>query len=167
MKKLNLLLFLWALGLAALASAPAAVAKMLPDADTNEVRAYKLTDAGFAKYIAATHKLRDVKFENCIAGDDDDDDEPTSIASAAAKIDAVPAARAALQSAGMTSHEYVVLAFSLLENGMASYMMQTPGGKLPAGINPANVDFVRKHSAELHTLANESDEEACEHDDND
>ena len=166
MKKLNRLLCV--LGLALLAAAPAAFAKLLPDADTREVRAYTLTDAGFAKYVAATHKLRDVKFQNCIAGDGDEDDEGAdSIASAAAMIDAVPAAKAALQSAGLSSHEYVVLAFSLLENGMASYMMQTPGGKMPEGVNPANVEFVRKHSAELHQLANESDEETCEHDDND
>lgn len=146
---------------------PAAHAKLLPDADTREVRAYTLTDAGFAKYVKATKALKDVRFQNCIAGDDDDDDGADSIASAAAMIDAVPAAKAALQSAGMSSHEYVVIAFSVLENGMASYMMQTPGGKMPDGINPANVDFIRKHSAELQQLANESDEESCEHDDND
>lgn len=157
---------LCALAAAVLAALPAAHAKMLPDADTSEVRAYTLTEAGFAKYAKATRALKAAKFENCVAADDDDDGAD-SIASAAAMIDAVPAARAALQSAGLSSHEYVVFAFSLLENGMASYMMQTPGGKMPDGINPANVDFVRKHSADLQQLANESDEESCEHDDND
>jgi hypothetical protein len=160
-------LFPGLLAAALIASVPVAGAKTLPDADTREVRAYTLTDAAFAKYVKATHALRDAKFENCVAGDDDDDEGADSIASAAAMIDAAPAAKAALQSAGMVSHEYVVFAFSLLENGMASYLMQTPGGKMPEGINPANVDFVRKHSAELHQLANESDEESCEHDDND
>lgn len=158
---------LCSLAVAAFAALPAAHAKMLPDADAGEVRAYTLTDAGFAKYVKATHSLRGVKFENCIAGDDDDDDEVESIASATARIDAVPAAKTAIQSAGMSSHEYVVFAFALLENGMASYLMQTPGGKLPPGISPSNVEFVRKHSAELHQLANESDDESCEHDDND
>ena len=165
MRKLNGLLCALATVIVAL---PAAHAKMLPDPDTREVRAYTLTDANFAKYVKATKALKDAQFQNCVAGDGDEDDEGAdSIASAAAMIDAVPAAKAALQSAGMSSHEYVVFAFSLLENGMASYMMQTPGGKLPDGINPANVDFIKRHSAELHQLANESDEETCEHDDND
>ncbi len=163
MIKLNTLLCALAALLLAL---PAAQAKMLPDPDTREVRAYTLTEAGFAKYVKATRALKAAKFENCVASDDDDD-SADSIASAAAMIDAVPAATAALQSAGLSSHEYVVFAFSLLENGMASYMMQTPGGKMPDGINPANVDFIRKHTADLQQLANESDEESCENDDND
>lgn len=163
MKKMNTLLC--TLALAVLAFAPLAQAKMLPDADTREVRAYTLTDASFAKYVNATHKLRDVKFENCV--DDDDDDAQDTITSFVARIDAVPGAKAAIEGAGMTSREYVVLSFSLLENGMASYLMQTPGGKLPDGVNQANVDFVRRHSAELHQLANETEDESCEKDDND
>ena len=163
MKKMNTLLC--TLALAVLAFAPAAHAKILPDADTREVRAYTLTDAAFTKYVNATHKLRDVKFENCV--DDDDDDTEDSIAAYAARLDSVAGAKAAVQAAGMSSREYVVISFALLENGMASYLLQTPGGKLPDGVNMANVDFVQKHSAELHQLANETEDESCEKDDND
>jgi len=163
MKKMNTLLC--TLALALIAFAPVVHAKMLPDADTREVRTYTLTDASFAKYVNATHKLREVKFENCV--DDDDDDAQDTIASSVARIDAVPGAKAAIQAAGLSSREYVVLAYALLENGMASYLMQTPGGKLPDGVNTANVDFVRRHSAELHQLANETEDESCEKDDND
>jgi len=163
MKKMNTLLCTMALAL--IAFAPVVQAKMLPDPDTREVRAYTLTDASFAKYVNATHKLREVKFENCV--DDDDDDAQDTIASSVARIDAVPGAKAAIQAAGLSSREYVVLAYALLENGMASYLMQTPGGKLPDGVNTANVDFVRRHSAELHQLANETEDESCEKDDND
>jgi len=67
-------LFPGLLAVALIASVPAAGAKVLPDADTREVRAYTLTDAAFARYVKATHALHDAKFENCIAGDDDDDD---------------------------------------------------------------------------------------------
>jgi hypothetical protein len=163
MKKMNTLLC--TLALALIAFAPVVQAKMLPDADTREVRAYTLTDASFAKYVNATHKLREVKFENCV--DDDDDDAQDTIASSVARIDAVPGAKAAIQAAGLSSREYVVLAYALLENGMASYLLQTPGGKLPDGVNTANVDFVRRHSSELHQLANETEDESCEKDDND
>jgi hypothetical protein len=163
MKKLNLPLCALVLAFAALA--PAAFSMMLPDADTREVRAYALTDGAFAKYVAATHKLRDIDF--CVADEDDDDDAEDTIASSVARLDAAPGASAAVQSAGMTSREYVVFAFALLESGLASYTLQTPGGKMPDGVSPANVDFVRKHSAELHQLANETEDESCERDDND
>jgi len=155
---------LCALGLTLLALGPAAVAKILPDADTREVRAYALTDGAFTKYVAATHTLRDIDF--CVP-DEDDDDAQDTIASAVARIDAVPGAKAAMQAAGLTSREYVVLSYALLESGLASYTLQTPGGKMPDGVRPANVDFVRRHSAELHQLANETEDESCERDDND
>ena len=163
MKKMNTILC--TLALAVLAFAPTARAKILPDADAREVRAYTLTDASFAKYVDATHRLHDVKFENCV--DDDDDEAQDSIAAYAARLDSVPGAKAAVQAAGMTSREYVVVSFSLLQNGMASYLLQTPGGKLPDGVDMANVDFIRKHSSELHQLANETEDESCEKDDND
>lgn len=136
--------------------------QQLPDADAREVRGYALTEAGLAKYAQATRSLKGIKIEDC-----DEDDEVKSLAEAAAKIDAVPAAKAAVQSAGMTSREYVVFAFTLLDAGFGAYTLQTPGGKLPAGANTANVEFFQKHSAELHQLANETEDESCEDDDDD
>ena len=52
----------------------------------------------------------------------------------------------------MTSQEYVLFAYSL----------KTPGGKLPAGVNMANVEFFEKHSAELHRLANDTKDDNSE-----
>ena len=43
----------------------------------------------------------------------------------------VPGAKAAVQSAGMTSREYVVFTFSLMQNGITSHLMDRPGAKLP------------------------------------
>jgi hypothetical protein len=166
MKKLNP--FLCALALALLAASPAAPAITAANADTAEVGAYRLTDAALARYLQATQALRAAKFKTCQSGDDaDDDDESESIAETAAKIDAVPAAKAALQSAGISSHEYVVFTFSMLQNAMASQLMKTPGAKLPPGINPANVEFIRKHEADMQALAKGGDEAdaACGEDD--
>lgn len=81
---------------------------------------------------------------------------------AAARIDAEPRAKAAVQVAGMTSREYVVFVFSLVQNGLASYTLQTPGANLPAGVSMANVEFFRKHSAALEKLAAETEVESCE-----
>jgi hypothetical protein len=157
MKKTNSLVSMLAAAIACMALTPVAQAQKLPDADASEVAAYTLTEAAFAKYVAATHNLRGIKIEDC-----DDDTGPKNITQTAARIDAVPGAKAAVQSAGLTSREYVVFTFSLMQNGIASHLMDRPGAKLPAGTNPANVEFFRKHSAAMEQFANERDEGGCD-----
>ncbi len=66
-----------------------------------------------------------------------------------AKINSRPGAQAAIQSAGMTSREFVVFMFSMLQNGMAAWALKQPGGKLPPGISQANVDFFNKHETAM------------------
>jgi hypothetical protein len=128
------------------------------DPDTQEVQRYALTDAGLAKYSAATKKL--AALPGNPAGVCDDDGETGSIAAAAAKLEAAPGAKAALTSAGMTAHEYIVFSFSLLQNGLAAAMSPS-GGKLPPGFSQANVDFYRKHAAEIEGLP-KSKEDGCD-----
>ena len=120
------------------------------DHDTQEVQRYALTDAGLAKYSAATKKL--AALPGNPAGACDDNGETGSIAAAAAKLEAAPGAKAALTSAGMTAHEYIVFSFSLLQNGMAVWAVSQSGGKLPPGVSQANVDFYKKHAAEIESL---------------
>jgi hypothetical protein len=68
------------------------------------------------------------------------------------RIDAVPAAKAAIHSAGMTTREYVVFGLSLFQNGVAAWALDQPGGQLPPGVSRANVDFCRKHEAAIQKL---------------
>ena len=136
---------------------PAAHGQLLPDADAREVQNYVLTEAGLARYTQATRSLNGVRLQDC-----DEDSEVRSLAEAAAKIDAEPRAKAAVQAAGMTSREYVVFVFSLVQNGLASHTLQTPGAKLPVGVSMANVEFFRTHAAELEKLAAETEVESCE-----
>jgi len=157
MKKTNALFSMLAAVIACIALGPVAQAQKLPDADSREVTAYTLTEAGFAKYVAATHNLRGIKIEDC-----DDETGPKDITQTAARIDAVPGAKAAVQSAGMTSREFVVFTFSLMQNGIASHLMDRPGAKLPPGTNPANIEFFRKHAADFEQLANERDSSGCD-----
>lgn len=144
---------------AALAFATLAGAETPEDADLAEIRAVTLTEASFAKYVEATRNLAAAHFENCAADDDDADAGNASVTTMAAKLDSVPAAKAAVQAAGLTSRQYVVYSLALMENGFAAY---TPAGsKLPAGINPANVAFMRSHSAEMDQLSEEIDDPDC------
>jgi hypothetical protein len=130
------------------------------DADANEVQRYTLTDAGLAKYSKATKNLASVEGGGLNACDDEDADGG-SLDEIAAKIDAVPGAKAAIQSAGMTSREYVLFSMSLLQNGMAAWAASQPGGSLPPGVSKANVDFLKKHDAELKQLETFTKQQDC------
>jgi hypothetical protein len=121
------------------------------DRDAQEISRYVLTDAGLAKYTLATEKLSALGAAGCDAESDDDSDTG-SLAAAAARIDANPPAKAAIQSAGMTSREYLVFGMSMLQSGLAAWGLDQPGGKLPPGVSMANVAFFRKHAAEMERL---------------
>jgi hypothetical protein len=94
--------------------------------DEQEIQKYVLTDAALAKYSAATRKLAELPPD--AAACEDDGDDPQSIDDAAAKLNASPAAKAALQSAGLTPREYVVFSFSLLQTGLGAWAADQPGG---------------------------------------
>jgi hypothetical protein len=133
------------------------------DADTQEVMAYTLTDAGLAKYTKATKNLAALPGGPgaCASDDDDSDSGSKSISELVAKIDAAPGAKAAIQSAGLTSREYIVFSLSLLQNGLAAWGLKA-GGKLPPGVKQANVDFVNSHGAQLEQL--KGTEKSCDED---
>lgn len=138
---------------------PAARAQSLPDADTREVRSYTLTENTLGKYVEATRKLSAIPLD-CST------DEPGvgSLTDAAARIDAVPGAKAVVRSAGLTSREYVVFAFALIENAYASFALDQPDGKLPPGVTMSNVEFLRAHAGVIEQLANETEVAGCAED---
>lgn len=125
-------------------------AATVSDKDTREVAAYVLTDAGLAKFTQATQNLAGVP--GACARNDDDGSNSQSIDQMVAKLNAVPGAQAAIQSAGMTTREYVVFMFSMLHNGMAAWAVSQPGGKLPPGTQQSNVDFVKKNEARMSAI---------------
>lgn len=149
----------WSLACAALLAFCGARAADLPDADTREIQSYVLTEEGLARYMRATRGLKGIDIAACGEAPD-----VASIADAAARIDAVPAAKAAVKAAGLTSREYVVFAFTLIETGFAAYALETPGGRLPPGVNRANVEFFRRHAGELQQLAVDTEDGGCEPD---
>ena len=141
-----------------------ATAQGAADRDAREVSSYVLTEAGLAKYRNATASLGELSKQvahNC-ADDDDGDDGSASLDETVARINAIPGAQAAIQSAGMTTREYVVFTWSLFQNGMAAWAVSQPGGKLPPGVSKANVDFYRAHEASLRDLGSQAASESCE-----
>jgi hypothetical protein len=134
---------------------------MAQDRDLQEIQKYVLTDAGLAKYSEATRKMAMLSGEETGACADDDSDSQ-SIDQVVAKINAAPAAKAAIQSAGLSTREYVVLSFSLLQTGLAAWAVDQPGGKLPPGTSKANVDFYKKHEADMKQLEGLRQDDDCE-----
>jgi hypothetical protein len=143
-----------------------AIASLLPglvsaqDRDSQEVASYVLTEAGLAKYTQATKNIAALPVRP--KGDcDDDDSDSQSLDQMAAKLNAAPGAKAAIQSAGMTTREYMVFSLSVFQNGLAAWALRQPGGKLPAGLSKANVDFYNKHAGEIDRLGALKGDDEC------
>ncbi len=146
-----MLRFIWialALALPGLAAAQ--------DADTQEINRYVLTEAGLAKYTLATQKLGAIanQLASC-----EDDGETQSLSAAVAGIEENAAAKAAIQSSGLTTREYLVFGMAAFQSGMAAWAL-SQGGKLPPGVTMANVNFYRDHEAEIQDM-NELTEPDC------
>ncbi|MGB5131882.1 MAG: hypothetical protein WBO00_04655 [Steroidobacteraceae bacterium] len=130
------------------------------DRDTQEISSYVLTDAGLARYAKASRALG--ALAKASGGcEDDDDDNAKTIDQMVAKFNATPGAKAALQSAGMTTREFIVFSMSVFQTGMASWALTQPGGKLPPGVSMANVNFYRKNEAAMSQIAESSKAGDC------
>ena len=134
------------------------------DRDAQEVQKYVLTDAGLAKYSQATREMVMLPGEETGACEDDDSDSQ-SIDQAAARLDSFPAAKNAIQSAGMSTREYIVFSFALLQTGLAVWGGEQAGGKLPPGISQANVDFYQRNDVQLKKLSSLTTFKDCDDED--
>jgi hypothetical protein len=140
--------------------AATAFAQGVPGPDTREINAYVLTEAALARYSQATRNLGALAKQlssNC----DDDDGGSGSIGQSVARIDAIAGAKAAIQSAGMATREYIVFGMSVFQAGLSAWALTQPGGKLPAGVSRANVDFYRTHEKAINALGAPSQASDC------
>lgn len=136
---------------------PDAGANRAPDADAREVSAYQLTEPGLGKFTRATRGLLALHVDDCA-----EEADAKTISEAVAKLDATPGAKAAIEAAGMTTREYIVFSFSMMQSGLAAWGLEQPDGKLPPGVSADNVEFYRKHAIELQRLAEETDDSNCD-----
>jgi hypothetical protein len=146
---------------------PVSVAQNFPDKDTREVNSYVLTEAALAKYAKATNNLNALAKSSPAACDDDDDGTTASLDASVARINSTPGAQAAIQSAGMTTREYVVFTWSMVQTGMGAWALSQPGGALPPGVSKANVDFFRAHEQAFNQLSAEDSDDCGDEDGSD
>jgi hypothetical protein len=140
-------MFVAIIGIALGAPTPAAA----QDRDAQEVSRYVLTEPGLAKFAQATRNISAIPGA-CEWKEDDDSDDLKSIDQMVAKLNSVPGIQAAIQSAGLTSREFVVFTFSMMQSGMAAWAVSQPGGKLPPGVSQANVDFFKQHETAMAAI---------------
>jgi hypothetical protein len=160
MMKLNRVyaVLLTAVSIALLAPA-VSVAQGFPDRDAREISSYALTEAALAKYTRASTNLGDLSKQ--AAANCDDSEGDGSLDESVARFNAVPGAQAAIQSAGMTTREYLVFTMSLFQSGMAAWALTQPGGTLPPEVSKANVDFYRAHEQALQKLGPQQGSDTC------
>ena len=130
--------------------------------DEQEIKNYVLTDAGLAKYSQAARQLAAMDAAQTGACEESEDgEEAQSISDVVAKMDRYPAAKNAITSAGMTTREYVVFSFALLQTGLAVWGAEQTGGQA-AGASAANVAFYKKNEANLKKLETITEPASCE-----
>ena len=139
------------------------MAQGFADSDAREISSYVLTEAGLAKFTQATRNLG--ASAKKMSSDCADEEGPASLDAAVARLDAVPGAKAAIASAGMSTREYLLFTWSIFQNGMAAWALDQPGGKLPPGVAKANVDFYRSHEAAIKKLGLQAESDDCNEED--
>ena len=129
------------------------------DADLQAVREYRLTDERLEEFTEASRNLVNaMEADSGLAADDPSLDfgSDASIAEIAAGLDAQPAVREAIESAGMTSAEYVTFNFAVVQAGMGAWLVKEQGpDALPADLSRENVDYYIANSERFEALAAE------------
>jgi hypothetical protein len=126
--------------------------------DLAEISAYTLTMPKYKQYIAATQNLTDAAAanpESTVEG------PAGSIDDIVTKISAIPPAKNAITSAGLTVRDFLVMQGALMQTGMAYAMMKEyniskDSVVKTAKVNPANLDFYANNEAEIKRLAEEA-----------
>jgi hypothetical protein len=52
----------------------------------------------------------------------------------------------------MTTREYLVFSFALVQAGVGVFSLEQPGAKLPPGMSIANVNFAKVHKEAIDAL---------------
>ena len=128
------------------------------DADLRELSRYQLTMADVRKFEAANANLAKHPKEEQDDDDAEDEGDNESLDEMAARIESNPIARKAVEAAGLSARQYVVITMALLQASLAQYAVEQGAdpGKIAreTGVNPANIRFVKEHKAELEQMKN-------------
>lgn len=145
----------------AVIAGPQAHAAKSSDADLRELSRYTLTMPDFNKYAAANENLSKAPKQE-ESEDDDEASDNESLDEMAARIEKVPGARKAIESAGLTVWQYAVITMALFQASFAQFAIEAGADPAKvakdASVNPANLKFVKEHKADLEKLKKPSED---------
>lgn len=128
------------------------------DADLRELSRYVLTLADVRRYAAANEALaRQPQAEqNEEEAEDEDATDNESLDDMVKRIEGVPGARQSIEAAGLTVRQYAVITMALFQAAFANFAVEQGADPAKvardAGVNPANIRFVKENKAELEKL---------------
>jgi len=125
------------------------------DPDIKEINAYRLSEAKLAKFVQASRNLVAAVDANPELKSGELQKENPSLGEMAAFYDSKPPVKRAINSAGMTSREYVTFMLSMFQAGMMSWAAKQPGAKLPPDFPKENVAFYDAHQKEIEAATAE------------
>ena len=142
-------------------SLPAVVEAQQSDADLKAVAATTLTMPTYKQYLDASVNLANVAAKNPAMAEGMKDSGEQSIADQVKTLESHPEAKAAIASTGLTTKDYVLTQWALLQTGMAYAMTKGTGATQDdmikkAGVSKANMDFYARNEAEINRLAEEA-----------
>jgi hypothetical protein len=140
-----------------------AAASKADDPDLQRVAHFRLDDQVMAKYIKAQQALMHAAKTHPEMEDEEDAGDARTLDETIARLDRQPLLRAALASAGMSTTDYVLCSFALMQSGIYAWGVKMDGqkmwAKIPPGIPTENTRWVIAHKAELDKLKAATDEE--------
>jgi hypothetical protein len=154
-------------------AAPAAEAQS--QADLKAISATTLTMPKYKQYLDATVNIANVAAKHPEMANRMEGSGEKSVAEQVKLLDSNPQLRGAITATGLSTRDYVMTQWALLQAGMAYAMTKGSGVSQDevvkkAGVSKANLDFYAKNEAEINRLAEEAKARAPalpENDDND
>ncbi|HEY9506900.1 MAG TPA: hypothetical protein VIQ27_13055 [Gemmatimonadales bacterium] len=142
-------------------SLPAVVQAQQSDADLKAVSATTLSMPKYKQYLDATVNLANVAADNPGLAEGMKDSGEKSIADQVRALESNPQVKTAVTSTGLTTRDYVLTQWALLQTGMAYAMTKGTGASQEdmikkGGVSKANMDFYAQNEAEINRLAEEA-----------
>lgn len=142
-------------------SLPVAVEAQQPDGDLKAVTATTLTMPKYKQYLDASVNLANVAAKNPGMAEGMKDSGEKSIEEQVTTLESNPQVKAAITSTGLTTRDYVLTQWALLQTGMAYAMTRGTGATQDdmikkAGVSKANLEFYTQNEAEINRLAKEA-----------
>ena len=131
------------------------------DADLKAIGATTLTMPKYKQYLDASVNLANVAAKNPGIADRMKGSGEKSIAEQVRALESDPQVRGAITATGLTTKDYVLTQWAILQSGMAYAMTKGSGVSQDevakkAGVSKANLDFYAKNEAEINRLAKEA-----------